>query len=295
MAGAASTRTMHLVRGALEVLRPLYAGRECAGAGAGEREAAPKHVLAGPRRFDYAHDQRHRHCAVGYPGQGDGPARRATAGRPLSRDACSPYASLLMDEPAPLRAHLEEIKAQGFRAFKMGWGPFGRVSAEMDEEIVRTAREAVGEDAWLMVDAGGSDAYWTNGYKWALRTAHMLADYDVYWFEEPLSPDALEDYVQLRRAAPVPISGGEVLTRRQSFQPWLQAGAFDIVQPDVTKVGGISEERRIALDGAGEWRALHPARLEHGRRPGRGSALVVGLPGHGSGGVHHGFALPGRT
>ncbi|MEA2514863.1 MAG: hypothetical protein QOJ59_4352, partial [Thermomicrobiales bacterium] len=44
---------------------------------------------------------------------------------------------------------------------------------------------------------------------------------------------------------PLPIAGGEVLTRRQSFQPWLQAGAFDIVQPDVTKVGGISEERRI--------------------------------------------------
>ena len=44
----------------------------------------------------------------------------------------------------------------------------------------------------------------------------------------------------------MPISGGEVFTRRQSFQPWLQASAFDIVQPDVTKVGGISEERRIA-------------------------------------------------
>jgi L-alanine-DL-glutamate epimerase-like enolase superfamily enzyme len=61
-----------------------------------------------------------------------------------------------------------------------------------------------------------------------------------------LQPDALEDYVLLRRNAPLPIAGGEVLTRRQSFQPWLQAGAFDIVQPDVTKVGGISEERRIA-------------------------------------------------
>ena len=44
----------------------------------------------------------------------------------------------------------------------------------------------------------------------------------------------------------MPIAGGEVLTRRQSFQPWIEAGAFDIVQPDVTKVGGISEERRIA-------------------------------------------------
>jgi D-galactarolactone cycloisomerase len=49
----------------------------------------------------------------------------------------------------------------------------------------------------------------------------------------------------LRKAATVPIAGGEVLTCRQSFQPWLKDGAVDIVQPDVTKVGGISEERRI--------------------------------------------------
>ena len=108
------------------------------------------------------------------------------------------------------------------------------------------AREAVGPDSLLMVDAGGSDAFWSQGYKWALRTAEMLADYAVTWFEEPLRPDAMNDYVELRRRAPVPIAGGEVLTRRQSFRPWLQAGALDIVQPDVTKVGGISEERRIA-------------------------------------------------
>jgi len=74
----------------------------------------------------------------------------------------------------------------------------------------------------------------------------MLADYSVYWFEEPLVPDNLRDYVLLRQHSPVPIAGGEVLTRRQSFLPWLQQGAFDIVQPDVTKVGGISEERKIA-------------------------------------------------
>jgi L-alanine-DL-glutamate epimerase-like enolase superfamily enzyme len=50
----------------------------------------------------------------------------------------------------------------------------------------------------------------------------------------------------LRRCSPVPIAGGEVLTRRQTFLPWLVRGALDIVQPDVTKVGGISEQRRIA-------------------------------------------------
>ena len=96
-----------------------------------------------------------------------------------------------------------------------------------------------------MVDAGASDAFWRQGYKWALRTAAMLAEYMVDWFEEPLPPDNLADYVALRRAAPLPIAGGEVLTRRQSFQPWLQAGALDIVQPDSTKVGGLSEARRI--------------------------------------------------
>ncbi len=98
----------------------------------------------------------------------------------------------------------------------------------------------------LMVDAGGSDSAWSQGYKWALRTARMLDAYGVAWFEEPLPPDAIEDYTHLRRRSPVPISGGEVLTRRQAFQPWIEGGALDIVQPDVTKVGGTSELRRIA-------------------------------------------------
>ncbi len=162
------------------------------------------------------------------------------------RDRVRPYASLLMEEPRALADKLLMLKEQKFRAFKIGWGPFGRESNALDEAIVRAAREAVGSDVLLMVDAGGSDAFWPNGYKWALRTSQMLSDYDVTWFEEPLNPDALNDYILLRQAAPLPISGGEGLTRRQSFQPWLQSGALDIIQPDVTKVGGISEERRIA-------------------------------------------------
>jgi L-alanine-DL-glutamate epimerase-like enolase superfamily enzyme len=172
------------------------------------------------------------------------PVGRLLGGR--YRERVKPYASLLMDQPERLREHLLQLKEQGFRAFKMGWGPFGRQSNALDEAIVRTARETTGPDAQLMVDAGGSDAFWAQGFKWALRTAQMLADYDVAWFEEALQPDALQEYVLLRQAAPLPIAGGEVLTRRQSFRPWLQARALDIVQPDVTKVGGITESRRIA-------------------------------------------------
>jgi L-alanine-DL-glutamate epimerase-like enolase superfamily enzyme len=172
------------------------------------------------------------------------PVGRLLGGR--YRDRVRPYASLLMREPEQMSDELLRVKAQGFRAFKIGWGPFGKKSKAVDEAIVSAAREAIGKESQLMVDAGASDAFWPQNYKWALRTAEMLDAYDVSWFEEALPPDALDDYVALRRAARVPIAGGEVLTRRQSFQPWLEAGAFDIVQPDVTKCGGLSEQRHIA-------------------------------------------------
>ena len=172
------------------------------------------------------------------------PVGRLLGGR--YRDRVLPYASLLMREPGALARAFADGRAQGFRAFKIGWGPFGRNSSAMDEAIVRAAREAVSPDSLLMVDAGASDAFWPKDYKWAARTACMLADYGVYWFEEPVPPDNLHDYILLRTHSPVAIAGGEVLTRRQSFAPWLQQRALDIVQPDVTKVGGISEERRIA-------------------------------------------------
>ena len=66
----------------------------------------------------------------------------------------------------------------------------------------------------------------------------MLARYGVVWLEEALPPDDIEGYRELRRGARLFISTGEVLTRRQSFRPWLETGAVDIIQPDVTKVGG---------------------------------------------------------
>jgi L-alanine-DL-glutamate epimerase-like enolase superfamily enzyme len=97
-----------------------------------------------------------------------------------------------------------------------------------------------------MVDAGGSEQFWPHGYKWALQTAKMLANYDVVWFEEALPPDDLEGFIELRRHAPLPIATGEVLTRRQSFRPFIERRAVDVVQPDCTKCGGISEAIRIA-------------------------------------------------
>ena len=174
-------------------------------------------------------------------------------GQPVSRllGGCyrtriKPYGSILFDEPEPLREILLATVARGFKAIKLGWRPFGRRDRKTDELLVRTARETVGPDVELMVDAGGSEQFWPHGYKWAIETARMLADYGIVWFEEALPPDDLEGYVELRRHSPVPIATGEVLTRRQSFRPFLERHAVDIIQPDCTKCGGLTEAWRIA-------------------------------------------------
>jgi D-galactarolactone cycloisomerase len=242
--GSAFTNDV-LVRGALGVLEPLYTGENPL-----EPERVSEKLHANSFWMGRGGSITHTISAIDIAmwdilGKVTGqPVGRLLGGR--YRERVLPYASILMQQPEPLAEHLRSIRAQGFRAFKIGWGPFGRHSFSLDEQIVKAAREAVGPEARLMVDPGGSDAFWPGDYKWAVRTAQMLANYEVYWFEEPLPPDNLDDFVLLRKHTPVPIAGGEVLTRRQAFAPWLQAGAFDIVQPDATKVGGISEERRIA-------------------------------------------------
>jgi D-galactarolactone cycloisomerase len=234
-----------LVRAALSVLRPFYVG---------ENALEPERVSEKLHQntFWLGRGGSITHAISGIDialwdilGKVSGqPVGRLLGGR--YRDRVRPYASLLMREPNEMAGVLQPLREQGFRAFKIGWGPFGRVSDIVDEAVVKAAREAIGPGSLLMVDAGASDAFWPQRYKWAVRTASMLAEYQVSWFEEPLTPDSLDDYVGLRNVSPVPIAGGEVLTRRQAFQPWLSARAFDIVQPDVTKCGGLSEQRKIA-------------------------------------------------
>lgn len=171
------------------------------------------------------------------------PISRLLGGR--HRERIKPYGSMLMTEPSHMKDRLQAAMARGFRAFKIGWGPFGRRDARTDEAIVAAARDAIGPDLELMVDPGGSDACWPHSYKWAVNTARMLAPYNVTWFEEALRPDDIEGYVKLREHSPVPIAAGEVLTRRQSFIEWIERRAVDYLQPDVTKVGGLTEQHRI--------------------------------------------------
>lgn len=236
--------TDRLVRASLEVLEPLLLGESAL-----EPERVSEKLHQSTFWFGRGGSITHTISGIDVAlwdllGQATGqPVGRLLGGR--YRDRVRPYASLLMDEPDILAERLTALKEQGFSAFKIGWGPFGRHNDALDEAIVASARAALGGTDLLMVDAGGSEAFWPHSYKWAVRTADMLHAYGVSWFEEPMRPDSLDDYAALRHTSRVSIACGEVLTRRQSFVPWLQARAVDIIQPDVTKVGGLSEQRRI--------------------------------------------------
>lgn len=245
LAGVGSAMTSKaLVEGAVKLLRPLLIG---------ERADEPARVTEKLRQHTFWQG---RGGAVEHAISGidialwdlfgkitNQPVARLLGG--VYRDRIKPYASLLFDEPEPLREKLQIAMLRDFKAIKLGWRPFGRRDHATDEKLIQTARETVGPDVDLMVDAGGSDAFWPHGYKWAMRTAHMLAAYDVIWFEEALPPDDLAGFIELRRHSPIPIAAGEVLTRRQSFWPFLHNHAVDIIQPDATKCGGLTESWRI--------------------------------------------------
>lgn len=233
-----------LVAGALELLRPLLVGSSALDPAA-TTEKLHQHTFWQGRGGAITHAISGVDIALWdvFGKITRQPISRLLGGR--YRDSIKPYGSMLMVEPPRMKDRLLDGLSRGFKAFKIGWGPFGRVDARMDEAIVAAARAAVGPDVELMVDAGGSDLYWPHGYKWAINAARMLANYDVRWFEEALRPDDLEGYVRLTEHSPVPIAAGEVLTRRQSFVEWIERRAVDYIQPDVTKVGGISDHHRI--------------------------------------------------
>jgi L-alanine-DL-glutamate epimerase-like enolase superfamily enzyme len=84
----------------------------------------------------------------------------------------------------------------------MGWRPFGRVSRKLDEQLIKTARETVGDDVELMVDAGGSEPFWPHGVAGARETAKMLGAYGITWFEEALRPDDVTGFKELRQTRP---------------------------------------------------------------------------------------------
>jgi L-rhamnonate dehydratase len=158
-----------------------------------------------------------------------------------------------------------KFKESGFTAFKFGWMDFGRSEAT-DRAHVEGIRGAVGPDAPIMLDVGW--AYDSGGEIWDLKTAQsralMLADYDVYWLEEPLHPDDMDGYGRLSESAPVRIAAGEQLSTLFDFRDLIERGKVDVLQPDVSRAGGITETMRIAALGHAHARPVVPHHFSSG-------------------------------
>lgn len=141
--------------------------------------------------------------------------------------------------PSIVDALVEEAvgyRDAGFSGMKLKVG-YGLAT---DEKYVRAVRDAIGDDVALMVDA--NHAY--NASE-AIRLARILAEYEVLWFEEPVVPEDVEGYMEVRAASDVLIAGGECEYTRYGFRQLIDNRAVDILQPDLCAAGGYTEVMKV--------------------------------------------------
>lgn len=141
--------------------------------------------------------------------------------------------------PEHLGEEMAGYVAMGFRAVKM---KVGRLDPRSEEARIRAAREAIGNDVLLMLDANNA---WSD-VPTALEYMRRYEPFNPYWIEEPFSPDDVECHAQLSRRTPVTVATGEIEAGRWRHQALLEKRAATILQSDAAVCGGITEWRRIA-------------------------------------------------
>ncbi len=159
------------------------------------------------------------------------------------RDKVQAYATGLyfIDMDRLIEEAVEEAQGyveEGFTAIKM---KIGLGSPKLDIARVEAVRKAIGDDVRLMVDANHCFTVPA-----AIRLGRELEKLNVEWFEEPISPEDLDGYVEVTRALDMAVAGGENEYTRWGFRDIVTRKAMDIVQPDVCAAGGFSECRKIA-------------------------------------------------
>ncbi len=164
-----------------------------------------------------------------------------------TRDKIAVYGSRLYahSDLDKLANQAECLIKRGFRAVKQrfGFGPNdGLAGMHGNLELVKTVRAAIGPKAELM-----ADAYMGWDVMYAIRMIRMIEDAGISlkWVEEPVVPDDIDGYARIRRSVSTPISGGEHEFTRYGFREMIQKEAVDILQPDVNRIGGITEARKV--------------------------------------------------
>jgi L-fuconate dehydratase len=142
-------------------------------------------------------------------------------------------------DQARIRENVHRSLDQGFRAFKL------KVGGSLDHDVGRAGflRELVGPDAWIMLDA---NQQWS--YPAAVVACRKLAAINPYWIEEPTHPDDIDGHRRLAaEIAPIQLAIGEHVPNRIVFKNYLEAGCIAFLQPDCTRLGGVSEFLAVSL------------------------------------------------
>src|SRR5262245_59324159 len=157
----------------------------------------------------------------------------------------TPYASQLFgDTPALMLEAARKARAKGFRAGKFGWGPFGRGAPGLDADHLAAAREGLGPDGILLVDAG---QIWGEDVEAAAQRLPALEKFNAVWLEEPFHASALEAYGALAARSPrVRMAGGEGAHNTSMARHLIDYGRVGFIQIDCGRIGGIGPAKKIA-------------------------------------------------
>ncbi|MAS37417.1 MAG: mandelate racemase [Anaerolineaceae bacterium] len=167
----------------------------------------------------------------------------------------TPYASMLFgDTPQETLDKSKAMREHGFKAVKFGWGPFGKHGPEADRDQLMAAREGLGADTLLCVDAG---TIWGADLAQGEMRLDALREAEVFWLEEPFHTGALGAYKALAaQSAPIFIAGGEGAHNEHMARHMMDYGGVGYVQIDTGRIGGITVAKRVA-----DYAAAHEIRF----------------------------------
>jgi L-alanine-DL-glutamate epimerase-like enolase superfamily enzyme len=156
-----------------------------------------------------------------------------------------PYASVLFGDTAQeTKQKALAMKQAGFKAVKFGWGPFGTSTVQADADHIFAARDGIGDDGYLMIDAG---TVFKEDVEAAAARLPALHEANVYWYEEPFDGYAISSYAQLSARTPkVALAGGEGAHNAYQGKQLIDDGKVGFIQIDAGYVGGISNAYQIA-------------------------------------------------
>lgn len=168
------------------------------------------------------------------------------------RDRVKAYASTIFrPKPDDMKRAVEGYLAQGFRAIKFGWGMFGQ-DHRLDEQLARAAREAAGPDVDLMADAGWygvtrKDPFRSRSLKDWMRTVRMLEEHGYFWLEDFLHPENFRGFAEVSAGThTLRLAAGEQLAGYAEFERLALEGKVHVLQPDLSRCGGLTTGRQIA-------------------------------------------------